>query len=372
MTAMGVKMRRSFLAIALGSAACARSPEISAETPGPTLELFGTVVLAESDSLLLSKPVGLAISTGNDRYIATDIAGGKVISWTATGILNNSWGRVGRGPGELSGPAAVVRSGRTLWVLDYGSQSWKQLDMQDGTQLASVPFTGSAGNDVLSEFSDTLWFGLRGANTVLGLLVPGNDSAIGFVRVPSIYTELAASGIGRISSITRAKTANATMLAFGALNGFYLLESDTLVTDSLLIPYARRRGMSASRLRASKGEFATLMNGISVLSSAAASSRPGEIITVHYDPTVAGTDVPRITARLFVSIINLNDRTACVDAEVSQTGDGRPVVQLVGDSLFVLRQTIVGTGVTTHVDQYIVSTATCQWLPMRRGALIDP
>jgi hypothetical protein len=118
------------------------------------------------------------------------------------------------------------------------------------------------------------------------------------------------------------------------------------------------------------GDYLALMNGTSILSFAGPAARPGFAITVHYDPTVSGVDVPRITADLFVSVVDLDARTACVDARIPNTGDGRPVVQSVGDTLFVLRQTLDGTAITTQVDSYLVSTAGCTWLPMTQGPLI--
>ncbi|MDZ4259409.1 MAG: hypothetical protein U0974_03320 [Gemmatimonadales bacterium] len=346
-------------------------PDI-ATAPGATLELIASTVLVENDTFLIARPTGFVVSDDPNRFIVADVASSRVLRWAANGAPSGSWGRIGRGPAELSGPGAIVQSGRTLWVLDLGSSSWKQFDRETGAPAVAVVFSGVASNAVPNSTPDTLWFGLRRdtEGTSLGMIVAGVDSVTTGGPLPSIYDSLAASGIGRLTPIVRVRTGNHTLLGFGALNGFYLLDAANSVLDSMSIPSVRRRGASAEVIGSAMGDYLALMNGTSILSFAGPAARPGFAITVHYDPTVSGVDVPRITADLFVSVVDLDARTACVDARIPNTGDGRPVVQSVGDTLFVLRQTLDGTAITTQVDSYLVSTAGCTWLPMTQGPLI--
>ena len=374
MLANGNRFQRPLFGLLTMLSACSPETKATSERSGPTLEMLETVVLSESDSFLLTQPSGLAVTQRADRFIVSDVASGRVLRWRADGQPNGSWGRAGSGPGELSGPGGVIWSGASIWVLDFGSRSWKQLDASSGTQLSTIPFSGAPSNSVPSEFTDSLWVGLRvdATHTALGLLLPGADSVAQFVRLPSEYDSLGPVGIGRLTTIIRVRSGPTTIVGFGALNGIYILSEDTVVSDSVVIPATRRRGMRAQTIRASNGDFAALMNGISVLTHAGAATRAGRVITVHYDPTVTGTDRPRITAKVFVSILDFANRQACVDTEVAATGDARPLVQLVGDTLFVLRQSMTGNDVKTQVDSYRVSDASCNWLPLRGGALIDP
>jgi hypothetical protein len=347
------------------------APDV-ATASGATLELIASTVLVENDTFLIARPTGFVVSDDPNRFIVADVASSRVLRWAANGDPNGAWGRIGRGPAELSGPGAIVQSGRALWVLDLGSRSWKLFDLDTGAPDGAVPFSGVASNAVPNAIADTLWFGLRrdAEHTSLGMIVAGVDSVTTSGPLPPIYDSLAASGIGQITPIVRVRTGSHTLLGFGALNGFYLLDAANSVLDSMSIPIVRRRGASAEVIGSAMGDYLALMNGTSILSFAGPAARPGFAITVHYDPTVSGVDVPRITADLFVSVVDLDARTACVDARIPNTGDGRPVVQSVGDTLFVLRQTLDGTAITTQVDSYLVSTAGCTWLPMTQGPLI--
>jgi len=71
-----------------------------------------------------------------------------------------------------------------------------------------------------------------------------------------------------------------------------------------------------------------------------------------------------------VTVIDIERRRACVDAPVPQTGAARPAVRVRGDTLFVLRQEMEETRISTVIDQYVVNTASCRWVPLVPGPML--
>lgn len=360
----------AFVALLLVATGCRAEPT---DLPnGPNLEEVRTVVLQEPDSFLIARPSGLSVSSGGLGFLVSDVASGRVLQWDTGGKPVRSWGRVGRGPGEFSGPAAVVRQGSKIWVADYGSQSWKALDTASGRQLEAISFSGVLSYVVPSDFGDSLWFGLRNEtdHTALAVLVPGSDSAVRFLALPTAYDSLRDIGIGRLSPIIPARSGTSWIVGFGPLSGLYELDASRTVTDSFVLPTLRRRGASVAAIQRAEGRYAPLMNSMSVLTHLAPSAAEGRFVAVHYDPIVADEDSPLVQANLFVSVIDATGRVACVDREVPRTGAGRPVVQVLGDSLYVLYQELDGKAVSTRIDKYLIDTSGCDWLPLLRGPMI--
>lgn len=250
--------------------------------------------------------------------------------------------------------------------------SWRGLRRNDAREVSRISFSGDLTYSTTSDFSDTLLFGLwdevRG--TAVGLLVP-RDSTIGrAVPMPSEFARLKDVGIGRLAEVLPAVFGPWRVVGFGPLDGVYVLDDRLAVTDSFVLPVAKRRGITEARLRAANGGFASLMNTVSVLSLLRAVERPGRFLAVHYDLQAVSDDAPQLTAQLHVTIIDIERRRACVDAPVPRTGEARPAVQVRGDTLFVLRQEMEETRIATFVDQYVVNAAACQWIPLATGPML--
>lgn len=357
-------------AIALCLTSCA--PQDDQSTVFPELTLARSTRLSESDSLFVGRPLGFAVGVDSLRFVVTDLAAGRVLAWDDTGRIVASFGREGRGPGEFLGPAAVALQRDLLWVADYGSMIWRALRRDDAAEVARVAFTGDLTYATQSVFSDTLLFGLwdevRG--TAVGLLVPRDSAILRAVPVPSEFARLKNIGIGRLSQMLPAVSGPWRVVGFGPLNGLYVLDEGLTVTDSVVLPVVRRRGMTEEHLRSAQGGYAALMNSVSVLSLLRAMERPGHFLAAHYDLQAVDDDAPQLTATLYVSVIDIEKRRACVDALVPQSGAARPSVQVSGDTLFVLRQEMEETRISTFIDQYVVNVAACQWMPLATGPML--
>ncbi len=363
------------LAWVLGSSllivtASCRSPEAT-EPQGPALTLIRSTKLAESDSFFVGRPLGFAIGSESFRYLVSDLAAGRVLAWDNAGQAATAWGRVGRGPGEFLGPAAVVRQADLLWVADFGSISWKAVRISDGTEVARYTVSGTISHASPNFFADTLFFGLNDPvnKSALGLLIPKDSAIVQAVSIPAEYTRLADAGIGRFSAVFPAMTDKWRVVGFGALDGLYLLDKQFSVVDSIVLPRVSRRGVSATRYRMANGGFASAMNSVSVLSLLRPLANSDRLLAVHYDNEVQSDDLPLITAVLYVTVVDLASRTACVETRVPRVGIARPTIQVSGDTLFVLRQE-AGERVETFVDQYIIETSQCRWIKMKTGAML--
>jgi hypothetical protein len=365
-----VYRRALVAAIALCLTSCA--PQDDQSTGFPELTLSQSTRLSESDSLFVGRPLGFAVGVDSLRFVVTDLSAGRVLAWNDTGRIVASFGREGRGPGEFLGPAAVALQRDLLRVADYGSMTWRALRSDDATEVARVAFTGDLTYATQSLFSDTLLFGLwdEVSGTAVGLLVPRDSAILRAVPVPSEFARLKDIGIGRLAQMLPAVSGPWRVVGFGPLNGLYVLDEGLTVTDSVVLPVVRRRGMTEERLRTAQGGYAALMNSVSVLSLLRAMERPGHFLAVHYDLHAVDDDAPQLTATLYVSVIDIEKRRVCADALVPQSGAARPSVQVSGDTLFILRQEMEETRIATFIDQYVVSAAACQWTPLVTGPML--
>ncbi len=367
----GIRQLFVTASLAFTAGACTRADQSA--SAGPTLVLTQTTVLAESDSFFTGRPLGFAVGTDSLRFLVTDLAAGRVLAWNDSGEAVAAWGRVGRGPGEFLGPAAVTRQKTLLWIADYGSLTWKAIGSTDGVEVARIPFVGDLSYTTPSRFSDTLFFGLRNATqkTAVGLLIAGDSVVSHAVPMPGEYARLEDVGIGRISAVLPVASGKWRAVGFGPLDGLYLLNDRLAVVDSVIVPASRRRGVSVRQVRAAGGGYAALMNSISALSQLRAMERPGYLLAVHYDNQVESDDAPGITSTLYVSVVDLASRRACVDARVPNAGDTRPAVQVSGDTLFVLRQELAESRISTVIDRYVVDMNRCNWLELSTGPMLS-
>lgn len=156
--------------------ACA--PPIEQGTASPVLTRTRTTPLVESDSLFLGRPLGFAVGVDSLRFVATDLDAGRVLAWDDTGRAVASFGRVGRGPGEFLGSAAVSLQRDLLWVSENGSISWKGVRRNDARE----------------------------------------------VPMPSEFARLKDVGIGRLAEVLPAVSGPSRVVGFGPLDGVYVLD----------------------------------------------------------------------------------------------------------------------------------------------------
>ncbi|MFZ5623836.1 MAG: hypothetical protein ACOY71_05335 [Gemmatimonadota bacterium] len=72
-----------------------------------------------------------------------------------------------------------------------------------------------------------------------------------------------------------------------------------------------------------------------------------------------------MTAKSWISIIQVLRRRACVDAAVPSAGAGRPIFAAQGDTLLVLDQVVTSGGQgEAWIRRYAVEDGDCDWLAM--------
>lgn len=94
------------------------------------------------------------------------------------------------------------------------------------------------------------------------------------------------------------------------------------------------------------------MTLVSILMSLSSSAEQTRLLHVDFSPQSQS-----VSGRGFLSMVNWDEHTQCVDAEVPLAADTRPMFAIVGDTLIVA-QNVVGVpdvnSVTTIVKMYEV------------------
>lgn len=349
-------------------ACCGGGPEDI--TGGPLVSVIDSMRLEETDSLFLARPVSLAIDERDGSILVSDVASGRVVRFAPDGSVLGTYGSPGRGPGELSAPGAVFLARGTVVVEDFRSRTFEEFDTADGRHVRSTGYAGQPTYYAESRFSDTAWIGIRDpiTQTVVAAWALDGDTVRHVVAMPGEYAEFGGIGIGRITGLPVVHWADTLLVGFGPLSGVVALSLTTGRTDSLEIPVRMRRGVTRRAIQDAGVDFVALMNGISAL-NAVHRMPSGEVALVHYDHYVEGERAPRITAQLYVSLLDRGLREACVDTPVPLSSDGRPVVQFHGDTLLVLHQEVdeVTSTASAWLSRFLVSAAGCRWLLMPRG-----
>jgi hypothetical protein len=161
------------------------------------------------------------------------------------------------------------------------------------------------------------------------------------------------------------------VVGYAADRAILVTDRQGVPIDSFAVPSVRRRGEPKdleSRVDPNQDmEFADLAALSSVLLSIGRRS-DGSLLFVHLD---FGLVPPRkVTARIFVSVLSADLKSACVDAELPQDDPTAIPLAFRGDTLFAIQQHANTSPRTeTSLVGYLVDTAGCEWLPIVRGEL---
>lgn len=98
-------------------------------------------------------------------------------------------------------------------------------------------------------------------------------------------------------------------------------------------------------------------------------ARAGVSAAVHMDvfPQMERGKVVHVAGRAFLTLLDLERRSACVDAPIPSAPETMPVLTIRGQQLFVLEQ-VVADGprpdARAFVRTYQVDPSSCSWLPV--------
>lgn len=345
---------------------------------GATLVVVDSLDLQESDTVIVAKPVAFTVGT-DGHYFMGDMTSSKVYRFNRDGLFVRSYGRLGRGPGEMIWTNhAFVLHDTILAVADNSQQRLSYFHLATGAFLGAVPVVGSLYS--ASVTGDSLYLGVF---RVFGENRPAVKDAImtgvarGDVRGDSLQYFLRTPTLFVTHHIFRAmhNAVHVNRSPFGLAVGFSGL-SDVLLADGggetsvVTVPAVRRRGVPENPETAWSEEalykqpryaghrLASGLMGITWFST-------GEVALVFTDLEPADGNFSLEAA--WLAVLSSDRTTACVDAPIPVSGTGLPSFTFQGDTLVVLDQVLDASHVRLRVRRMQIDMSRCDWLPLPRG-----
>lgn len=354
---------------------------LHSEAAGPALRLVDTVLLRETDSLHLGRPgLKFAVDDRGALYVPDELQD-HIVRFGPTGAPEFIFGRRGQGPGELAaiGSTFVID---TFVVQFHRTRSVAIYSRTTGTLLTSRMLRGYATS--IAKSAEHVWIGTFDLESRRGLAVvqasrlfrQAEESDFEVLQAtvapfPSQYARF--PGLDIFNWVSVMPMGRGALVGFaGGTNELYLADSAKGVTDTVVIPFARRRGVSQDALPffapRSRAGFEEQLGSVSALQGLWPASR-GRGLIWYQDNSARVTrkgHSDEFTGRAYLSILSADATTVCVDVEVPFPGSHWPRLAFSRDTLYALDQIVPDTGpprVYSVVRRYVLDDNQCEWLP---------
>lgn len=327
--------------------------------PGVILEASHEVVLEEQPDEPIGQPVHIAVHH-DGRIGLVDRLNPGVSLFSMDGDLLGTFGSSGRGPGEIaSARLAVFWPEDRIGVVGEGDRPGVFLfDIESGAYLETVPLEMTPST--VTQIPNGLLFGgLRFASgTSLSELRTNEPGERSFGPIPDRF--VAGSPLTGIFH-----RVFAAPLDDGAIViGFEPLSELVAVGEGIVeqVPRSRRRGtpddLEERIMQAMGHAYEEVFAQGSVLSFLTAIG-PGLVLLIHQD---LAPELPAVPKGVFMTVVDLNDRKACVDTPVPFRPDTPATFAWHADRLGVLQQEVgLGGAAPTVLRWYTVDLEACDW-----------
>jgi hypothetical protein len=356
----------AFLVLAACGSAADGTPVAIETKGGPVLALADSVILQEGVEDFLAIPSAITTHPLTGELFVGDPISGKVLSFATSGALTVR-ARGGSGPGEFKapGPIAFLADG-TVAIVDWARDVILLVDSA-GTELHRIPLSGYAYS-LFAGGGDTLFAGVLNRQppyTSLRIIVTTSGAQHPAVMAPDEYAE---------SSQLRVMNPHVSVVRTGdhlvvGYSGSNLLHDSTPGEPmrAFEIPLRHRRRLPANLLEQySKPLPDSIVAGMASVLTWLFPLANNRLMAVHMDYTLNGRS---LTASGWISVVDLTTRQGCVDAVLSVSGVGKPVLATHGDTLLVLEQRATATGdPESVVFKYTVSDSGCVWRDLEEVA----
>jgi hypothetical protein len=327
--------------------------------PSPTL-YFDSLRLGEDSEAYIGQPVSLMvepseIGSGIDRVWVSDHFANTIVRFGPDGSVEGRLGNPGPGPHELQGVTLVFRAGpQEIGVVDLRNREVKWFHQQDGTVLRA----SQHGSGFIAPYSRpiSLESGGKGSllfpmmdqltGTPLGILDLESEKWARKGLVPDGYRNSLQHGSGAFfwffSNVLVDRLPDGGILVgFGGDENLFRFDPVTGKMSRLgTVPSRFRKGLTPDLWRSfdipsEYGEglpfdWASVLFGAWVLSD-------GRIAVVHMDQTPQGEPPAlQLTATSYLTLLDPEGDTACVDLLVPGGDEIRPVFDMRSDVLYVL------------------------------------
>lgn len=350
---------------------------------GPRLVPVASILIPESDTLYIGFARPPVLDPYDGSIYISDTISKRVLRFDRTGNVIQVYGRPGSGPGEFQFNGLVfILDDATVVVVDELTQRLKFFDRESGKYREQrVFYQGAetvAGYTPPVRIAEDLWFASMDPMRFLAL-ARWNLPEDSVERLGPMPEEYRISRAGDRPSYANAMMGGGLAFAEGALvrgwhprNDLIRYDLDGSIVDTLDIPAARRRGVPANLRElydldpvGLKSDRLTLFSYLSQLHT-----RPdGSLAFTHFDREILSEDgpLPVMVATVWAGVTSPDLSHACVDAPVPTSSDAMPAAAFRGDTLFVFDRRIVDDiRLETRIDLYLIDTAECDWIPLRR------
>lgn len=322
-----------------------------------SLRVIDSIVLHDGRGERLARPSSIAVAPNGDYYIS-DRLQGLAFRYSRHGILLNTIGTKGAGPGEFQSPRGFAFLGDSQVVaVDPGLRRAQRFS-SDG-HLIGEPYKLPFDFSMATGIGNAIWFG--GSEPSGGMSVirwtPGNDSSKSMLPLPM---ELHNPLLLLLGGAVIAAHPDTLVVGFGPSGTLRIASPATgRILDTLVVPVRVRRGLTETALRA-----ATEGDGFGVLNSASSLAAIGFLPQGRFE--IVFQDLRRVQteflSQLYLSIVGDSARSNCIDIPVPQLDSVRPLLTFHGDTLVMLEQPIIGdTAVVTVVRSLILDPdANCE------------
>ncbi len=319
------------------------------------LQLVDTIIVRETDSVYIARPVTIAAS---DRwgFFVPDIATYAVHHISRAGDIRDQIGRYGSGPGEFLAPSNLaILQDSILLVSDAHRLGVFERNLKTGIQ-SSLLALGSTSMTHLTTIGDTViagsWF--RERNALFAKWKSGNDSVVYFGTIPPDMRN--SPSIQFQSQVRVTGWADTLFYHAGFSKHLHLATTDGRLIDSIPIPRERRRGVPAGidwsvpDLQ-SKASVVALVHRLS----------DGRLAVIHADYTVVGRNV---SSDRYITIISREQWSACADLPLPNDKVSQLRHVFLGDTLVTLDQVMENDKVSSVIRRYVFPPGGCEAQPL--------
>ncbi len=352
------------MAIALCGAALlmACAPDAPART-SPELVLRDSVIVIDTAATPIAPPTALVVTVGGTIYLA-DRAAGAVLVVDGEGTVTQRIGRRGRGPGEWSqGPGTMLLDGDSALIVNDGARAVR-LSLPSGRVSAERTSPGGLAA-VRAADGGRVWYNVvrEDQRTVLAAASSWSDSLRFRGPFPGHLAGRPALQMMFSTLAVLAWRGDSVVVAIEGVDSLYVWPGAGGVGRTVPLPAGRRRGARLDLLLGlnvdDPASFATVVHQPSQPWAVARVGQSDTVAVLHYD--LAQVE-HRMTARLYVSLVDLASGRACVDAAVPVPADPLPAAWLSGRTLSVATQEDDAAGaVRTIVRRWALRGEGCAW-----------
>ena len=316
------------------------------------LRMVDSVVLQDGRNERIARPSSVAVAPNGDFYVS-DRLQGIAFRCSRRGLLLNTIGAKGAGPGEFQSPRGFAFPNDSQVVaVDPGLRRAQRFG-SDGHRIGEpydLPFDFS----MITGTRDAIWIGGSEPSGGMSIIrwTLSNDSSTRMLPLPK---ELRNPLLLLLGGAVIAAHPDTLAVGFGPSSTIRLISSVTgQILDTLAVPVRARRGLPETAFQA-----ASEGNGFGVLNSASS------LVAIGFLPRgrleVVFQDLKRLqtefVSKLYLSIVDDSAPSGCIDIPVPQLDSVRPQITFHNDTLVMLEQPIIGdTSVTTVIRMFALDT----------------